>query len=196
MKKLPSVLVLPGLRDNVKLIEKFVTPIQNNFHIIMCSAQWETNETHTNKLQRLCHELRNADALIAISASGHIGIELLTLKEAKNIKALGVISARLRCGKNIFPTARQSAWRHPLFYDSLIRFEDKILPYIDQKVKNKIMTTSGTYDWIVPPMTSMLEGATNVIFQSNRLNMLNHMENIKKGIQSHELRQFFLKKLS
>jgi hypothetical protein len=197
VEKLPSILVLPGIQDDVSKIRTYVAPLEQYFAISVSSANWQSNEPIEDKIQRVRQEIDEIEAkgIIGVSASGHIGVTIATKEDMKEISGVAAISAPLKRGEHVLFRSKQVELRRPRLYESLTQFEEKVFPAINQEVQDKIITTRGTHDWTVPPNTSFIEGATNIVVPSNRFNPFNHMANIIKGLQSSELVQFLLEKI-
>lgn len=76
------------------------------------------------------------------------------------------ICGRVRAGKNVSPTLEIAARNSPAFIESVLLFERKNEPGLNDQDRKKIMTVRPLWDEIVPKSTVPIRGAKNIIVPS------------------------------
>lgn len=157
-----KVILVPGLGDReAPLFFKGLWKLWG-VSIITFQTRWKSQENFRNKLVRLVELIDKESkdgpiSLIGTSAGGSLVVNAYLKRKGKINKVLGICS-RLHKGKiKGFSGFEQRTRGYSAFAESVVSSE-KAIKCLGLEDRQKIMTTSGWIDELVPHNTSRIEG--------------------------------------
>lgn len=161
------LIVIPGLGDDVRLMKLgLIGWDRPSLKTQVQSAKWQDlNDTLDEKLARLTNLIDDYSdkgyqvSLLGISAGGSLALNGYSLRKYK-VNSIAIISGRMREG-SINPSLNKAAGKYTAFKES-VRLAERIEARFTPKDRIRFITTRGLYDGIVPPSTTVIEGATNI----------------------------------
>jgi len=166
-----TIVFVPGLGDDEwKMRLVFGLWRRRGFIPIVYNMHWRDGGHFENKLQNLLQVVdknlkKGKVSLIGTSAGGSAVANVLLARKDKIMSVVNVCG-RLRRGLRMGLRSFESMTKTSVaFAESVAQFEDHefVLTAQDRK---KILTIHPLFDELVPPETTMIEGATNLVIPS------------------------------
>jgi dienelactone hydrolase len=160
------IIYIPGLGDKRKGYE-FIIGFWKIYGVIphVYRMGWEDDKTNfKSKLEKLSMGIQalikqgNIVSLVGGSAGGSVALNALI--ENTEINAVVNLCGRLKAGTNVYPSLEKASSKSPAFKTSVEMFEKKE-PFINENLKEKVLTLSPLWDEMVPKSTALLSGALN-----------------------------------
>ena len=181
------VVVVPGLGDEqripaylLKQWKKFgVTPY---LHLV----PWKKQEVFSTKLERLIQVVdkfskKGVVSLVGISAGASMVLNAY-MQRKKQISAVVNICGRLKAGEKTLRPLDATCKGNRAFREAVLFCEEKE-KLLSRSEKRKILNMRAMYDVIVPPSTSVLDGAKNM-----RLPVIEHNTAIVLALSMYKKR--------
>ncbi len=194
----PRILLLPGASDNIKRISRnSMGLVEAGFDVRVMSGNWlNPQESLEQKIRRVRHEMRFRGFKAAIGVDTSASLVFAAGHDLEEMYALVNVAGSLRRGVNNTSVLEEEARKNPVVREAVVHFESQIYPYLTAEQKDHMLTMRGIYDRVVPPNSTILEGATNVELSSSRWNPINHRTNIRRALRSDKLEAFLKLRLS
>lgn len=165
MKK---IIVVTGLGDNGVATELVTKGWSNlGFEPIMFVPDWDKNEGIEPKIERLIDLIDKEEKviLLGISAGASLAMNVFLQKLDKVEKVVSVCG-RLRFGWSenlISKKLQEGTLNYKAFSESVKMLERNIKKLADEEKKRVLTISAELGDEYIPPQTSQLDGATNVL---------------------------------
>lgn len=189
-----SVIIVPGLRDNLKFTDSLLKRAanklnQNGLETIIHRVSWHDGEKFDPKLRRM-RELIDEEvdkgrkvSLVGLSAGGSAVLNAFSESPEKIDKVVS-IAGRLREGGSLWMDFARRSASSSAFRESVTRFQEKEddLTDIDRA---RVLIMRSALDFVVPYESAGLKGANNI-----ELKWPFHPVAIHKALSSNAIVEF------
>ncbi|MCL4365839.1 hypothetical protein M1437_01275 [Patescibacteria group bacterium] len=184
MNKEHRMVIVPGIRDHITLVENFIGNRYPSMEVLIYRAQWARKDTSIsfieqgfkNFISNLAQEEGSPIAVVATSSSPSLVVN--TYPEINPyVNKFVFVCGRLRgWGSRFDPLFKMAAVRNRLYCDSVQACEGN-LSRLTNADRKKFMTMRPWFDLQVPPQTCVMEGARNI-----KIPMVGHVPSIAHAL--------------